>query len=217
MKLQRSEIGYFGPKDILIGSWKTSDDESGIHFVEYCFGTTEDACNVQDFRHAPNNVTNAICQDCELEHQKTYFMTVRVWNNAGLFNFVTSEGVIVDLTAPLGGEVSLNNTYTSCIGRCKLTAEFSGFKDEESGIGSCEFSIKTVGDQTVMPVQPVTNGSQIEANDLILEHGESYKMAVACYNTIRERSLDVFSSPVNIDNTPPETVRLFSQGYLAHI
>ena len=220
VKLQRSEIGHFGPKDILSGSWKTSDDDSGIDVVEYCFGTIEDGCNVQDFRRALKNVTNATCQDCKLKHKKMYFMSVRVWNNAGLFNFLTSKGVIVDLTAPVGGEVSLKKTYTSCIGSCKLTAEFSGFKDEESGVESCEFGIKSVGNRTVTPAQPVTNGSQIEANNLILEHGESYKMAVACYNTIGERSVDVFSSPVKIDNTPPEMVRVFRLKiniYIAHI
>ena len=134
-------------------------------------------------------------------------MTVRVWNKAGLFNLASSEGVTADLTAPMKGKVSLNKTYTSCVNHCNLIAEFSEFTDEESGVESCEFSIKTVKDVTVIPVQPATSGNQIEANQISLQHGESYKVAVACYNTVGERSDDAFSPPLKIDNTPPEKVR----------
>ena len=134
-------------------------------------------------------------------------MTVRVWNKAGLFNVATSEGFTVDLTAPAGGKVLLNKTYMTCAGRCSLNAEFSGFKDEESGVRSCEFSIKTINEVTLSAYLPTTHEYQIEANDLTLLHGQSYKIAVACYNTLGERSVDVFSPPIRIDNTPPEKVR----------
>ena len=137
-------------------------------------------------------------------------MSVRTWNNAGLFNLATSEGVTVDLTAPTGGEVSLKSTHMSCIGLCNLDAEYSGFKDEESGVGSCEFCIKTGSNEKVTPVQQVMTENQFEATNVILQHGESYKIAVACYNIIGERSVDVFSPTVKIDNTPPEMVGFFT-------
>jgi uncharacterized DUF497 family protein len=114
------------------------------------------------------------------------------------------------LTAPTQGKVSLNKTYTSCIDRCSLTAEFNGFKDEESGIESCEFSIKTVNEVTVTPAEPTTSENQAEAKYLTLQHGESCKVAVACYNTVGERSLDVLSPRIRIDNTPTEKVRRVS-------
>ncbi len=158
-------------------------------------------------RRALDNEMNVTCLVCKLEHKQTYFITVRVWNKAGLFNVATSEGVTVDLTAPVEGTVSLNKTYTPCVGRCSLSAEFSGFKDEESGLAGCEFSIKTVNDVIVMPIQPTASENQIEANYLPLQHGQSYKIAVACHNAVGERSLDVFSPPIRIDNTPPEKVR----------
>ena len=134
-------------------------------------------------------------------------MTVRVWNKAGLFNLATSEGLTVDLTAPSGGKVSLNKTHMSCVGGCSLTAEFTGFKDDESGVRNCTFSLKTVNEITVTPHQPTTSESRIEAKFLKLQHGESYKIAVACYNTAGERSLDVLSAIVRIDNSPREKVR----------
>ena len=38
-------------------------------------------------------------------------------------------------------------------------------------------------------------------------HGQSYRIGVACYNNVGQRSSDVFSPPIQIDNTPPEEVR----------
>ena len=213
IKLQRPETENIGPKDSLTGNWKTSDEESGIEFAEYCFGTTRDACNVQDMRRAQHNETNTTCINCKLKDRYTYFMTVRVWNKAGLFSVATSEGVTVDLTAPVKGKVSINKTHTSCVGRCSLTAEFSGFEDDESGLGTCEFSVKTIDEEAVIPVQPTTNEYELEAKDLTLQHDQSYKIAVACYNTLAERSLDAFSPPIRIDNTPPVKVRYKNSSY----
>ena len=207
VQLQRPETEKIGPNGNLTGHWKTSDEESGIEFAEYCFGTTRGGCNVQDMHRAFLNETNVTCSDCKLKDRHTYFMTVRVWNKAGLFSLGTTEGVTADLTAPVRGKVSINKTYTSCIGRCSLTAEFSGFEDDESGLETCEFSVKTIDEVTVVPVQPTRNEYEIEANNLTLQHDQSYKIAVACYNTLAERSLDAFSSPIRIDNTPPVKVR----------
>ncbi|XP_028410885.1 uncharacterized protein LOC114533553 [Dendronephthya gigantea] len=92
----------------------------------------------------------------------------------------------------------------SCVGHCSLAVEFSGFEDEESGIGGCVFSIITEDQTTIiMPVQPTTNQNKIEVNYLTLQHGERYKVIVACDNTVGQRSLDVSSPPIRIDNTPP--------------
>ena len=204
VKIEGSKTGYIGPEVILRGNWKALDDESDIDFTEFCFGTTKEGCNVQDMHRTLGNEVNATCLGCKLEHKYTYFMTVRVWNKAGLFNLATSEGVTADLTAPVGGRVSLNRTHMSCVGGCGLMAEFSGFMDEETGVKRCEFSIKTINDVTVNPVEPTTSENQIEVNQISLDHGKSYKIAVACYNGVGERSELIFSPPLRIDNTPPE-------------
>ena len=100
-------------------------------------------------------------------------MTVQACNKAGLFNVATSGGVTVDLTAPVGGKISLNKTYTSCIGHCGLTAEFSELEDEESGVGLCEFEVNTMNEITVMRDQLAANEYQIKDNNLTLEHAWS--------------------------------------------
>jgi prophage DNA circulation protein len=131
-----------------------------------------------------------------------------MWNKAGLSRVSTSEGVTVDLTAPIRGQISVNKIYMPCIGGCSLAAELSGFEDEESGISSCEFTVETVNNMTVMAAQYTKSPTQTETKLLTLQHDESYKVAAACYNTLGERSMDALSKPIRIDNTPPEKVRL---------
>jgi hypothetical protein len=134
-------------------------------------------------------------------------MTIRTWNKAGLFNLATTEGVTVDLTPPTSGEVVLNLPYTPCQRTCSVDATLSGFMDEESGIKSCEFIIKTMNGTIVTPVQASTRENQILATNLTLTHGKRYKIVVACVNLFGERSMEVESAALTIDNTPPEKVR----------
>ena len=202
--------GYIGPGDELRGNWNSYDDESGIAFTEYCVGTTTGGCQTRDMLRLPDNQTRVTCFDCKLEHRHTYFMTIRVWNEAELFSLASTGGVTVDLTPPMTGEVLISQRFMPCSETCSLGATFGGFVDDESGINRCEFSIKTSGGLTVTSPRATTTENHIRANNLMLKHGESYKIAVVCINNLDERSLDVDSSPVRIDNTPPEKVRLIS-------
>ena len=134
-------------------------------------------------------------------------MTIRTWNKAGLLNLATTEGVTLDLTPPTNGQVLLFPSYMPCLEICSLHATLSGFMDKESGIKHCEFSIKSIKGDIVTPAQDTTSQNHILDVKLTLVHGESYKVVVACVNFLGERSMDVESAPVKVDNTPPEKVR----------
>ena len=161
-------------------------------------------------RRMPENQTSVTCFECKLKHKHTYFMTIRIWNKAGLFNLATTEGVTVDLTPPTNGEVVLKPPYMPCLETCSLRATVSGFIDEESGIKDCEFIIKTSNGTNVTPAQTTTSQDHILAANLTLTHEESYNIVVACINSLGVRSMEVDSPPVRIDNTPPEKVKLFA-------
>ncbi len=209
MNLQSSPeaAGFIGPDDYLSGNWSSYDDESSIDFTEYCIGTTAGGCQVHDMQRIPANQTSVTCSECKLKHRHTYFMTIRVWNNAGLFDLATTEGVTLDLTPPISGQVLLNPPYMPCLETCSLRATVSGFIDEESGIERCAFSIRTSNGTTVTPAQDTTSENHILAANLTLVHGANYKIVVVCTNFLGERSTEVESAPVRIDNTPPEKVR----------
>ena len=156
----------------------------------------------------PENQTSITCLACELKHRHTYFMTIRVWNKAGLYSLATTNGVTVDLTPPTSGNVALHPLYMPCLTSCSLRATFSGFMDEESGMKLCEFSVKDTNGTVVTAAQTTTSESHALAANLTLQHGGSYKIVIACINNLGERSTEVDSLPVIIDNTPPEKVKL---------
>ena len=153
------------------------------------------------------NQTRVTCFDCKLKHRYTYFMTIRAWNKAGLFSLATTEGIKADFTPPINGQVTVDNSYMPCVNRCTLTATYSGFNDDESGIKNCEYSVKTANGSILAPAKLITSGNRAMAHNLRLQHEEMYQLAVTCINMLGEKSDEVHSPPVTIDNTPPTKVR----------
>lgn len=208
IKLQRSSSSskFIGPKDHLSGSWNVHDDESDIDFSEYCVGTTVGECQVQEMRRVSGNQTTITCFDCKLKHRQTHFMTIRVWNKAGLFSLATTQGITADLSPPSSGHVVPDSLFLPCVNRCTLAGTFNGFKDDESGIKRCEFVVQNTNGSKMNPIKQTTGENRAVANDIQLEHNEMYQIVVNCINNLGETSIGAYSSPVIIDNTPPEKV-----------
>ncbi|XP_028399031.1 uncharacterized protein LOC114522524 [Dendronephthya gigantea] len=193
-----------GPGNHLSGKWNTYDGESGIDFTEYCIGTTDAGCQVADMRRVPSNITSVTCFECKIKHNHTYFMTVRVWNRAGLFSLAHTKGVTVDLTPPTSGVIFLTPYYMPCTETCNLSATFRGFVDDESGMRDCEYSVKTSEGTSVTPAQVTNSKNNLLTPNLRLNHGGKYKIAVICTNILGEKSNEVESHEVIVDNSPPE-------------
>ncbi|XP_028398913.1 uncharacterized protein LOC114522435 [Dendronephthya gigantea] len=204
LQSSRTAPDLIGPGDYLSGEWNSYDGESDIDFTEYCFGTTQGGCQVANMQRVPGNETSVTCFECTLKHMYTYFMTVRVWNRAGLFSLAHSKGVTVDLTPPTSGEISLKPLYMPCLETCRLGATFGGFIDNESGIKDCKFRIKTANGSSVTTAQATSTKNRLIASNLTLKHGENYKITVVCTNNLGEKSEEVDSQLVRIDNSPPE-------------
>lgn len=154
----------------------------------------------------PKNRTTITCSDCKLKHGETYFMTIRVWNMAGIFILATTEGITADLTPPISGLVLPDNLYMPCINRCALAATLRGFRDGESGIKNCVFSVKSSNGTAVGPGKYKTNTKRTVATNLSLEQRGTYQITVTCVNSVGESSKEIASSTVKIDNTPPTKV-----------
>ncbi|XP_028399030.1 uncharacterized protein LOC114522523 [Dendronephthya gigantea] len=206
VELQSSHtaLNHIGPGDYLTGKWNIYDDESDIDFTEFCIGTTKGGCQVADLKRVPSNRMSVTCFECKIKHKHTYFMTIRVWNTAGLFNLAHTEGVTVDLTPPTSGIISIKPNYIPCLGNCSLSATFKGFLDNESGMENCNLRIKAAGGESFIPAHVTGSTNHILASNLTLRHGEKYKLAFICTNNLGERSREVDSQEVNIDNSPPE-------------
>lgn len=86
---------------------------------------------------------------------KTYFVTVRCYNDVGLYTDITSSGVAVDFTNPIAGWV-IDGTGAEDIDWYATTdtvqAQWDGFVDAESGIAKYEWAVGVCGEseETVM-------------------------------------------------------------------
>jgi len=186
----------------LQASWKSRDLESNIVKTEFCVGTVPVGCQVKSMTELSFNSTNVTCDDCQLHHQGTYYVTVRVTNGAGASTLRTTEEVKVDFTPPFIADVIPVTEVTHCITNCMLTANVTFFGDEETGVRSCSYAIKN---STHFITNYTNNGlnNKIEAQSLHLVPGEKYYVTARCENNAGLVAEKVSTIPVMVDDTPP--------------
>ena len=191
----------------LRASWKSHDPESGVHKTEFCVGTVSVGCQVKSMTEIHPNSTGITCDDCQLSHQGSYYVTLRVTNGAGLFTLATTYEVKVDLTAPLVGNVIPLTDVTPCVINCTLVANITSFEDKESGIKLCSYAIRNSSN---FINDFVNNGLDeiAKANGLQLVAGERYYVVVRCENNAGLVTEKASSIAVLVDDTPPTKVKL---------
>lgn len=201
-ELSRGSRLWLGPGEKLQASWKSSDPESGISKTEFCVGTVSVGCQVKSMTELSSNATKVTCNDCQLNHQGTYYVTVRVQNGAGVYTVKTTEEIKVDLTPPTVGKVIPVSDVTSCVTNCTLASNVTFFKDKESGVKSCSYAIRN---SSHFVTGFVNNGlrNTVEAAGLHLVAGGRYYTAVRCDNNVGLVTEQVSAIPVLVDNTPP--------------
>ena len=201
---------WIGPTDHLRATWKPQDLESGISRIEYCVGTLPVGCQIKTMTEISPNATDLNCSDCRVIHNGSYYISIRVTNGAGLSTVTATNETKVDLTAPVLYDVAPRFTFTSCVTSCKLTANITGVRDEESGVRSCSYAIRN---SSTFLMDFTDNGlnTTVEATDLQLLDGEYYYIVVRCENNVGLTTQRV-SLPVMIDNTPPLKVYINTNG-----
>ena len=151
-----------------------------------------------------SNATKLTCNDCLLNHQGTYYITVRVQNGAGVYTVETTDEIKVDLTPPVVSKVVPVTDITSCITNCTLVINVTFF-DRESGVESCSYAIRN---SSHMVTGFLNNGARktVEATGLQLVAGETYYTVVRCNNNVGLVTEQVSTIPVLVDDTPPTKV-----------
>ena len=188
-------------------NWSPFTDSNGrITLYEMCVGTGQEKCDVSDF--VSLGITQkASIQGLSLNHTKRYFVTVRATNEAGYSTMAASNGVLVDSTPPVGGEVRDGRTLADIdfqAGDTYMYANWDEFQDVESDVaryvwcagtrkGTCDIIPETdVGDRTSI-------SQQVRPS---LTTGMAVFVTVSAYNgagAITRVSSDGFK----VDNTPP--------------
>ena len=151
-----SDIDFQSDNSTLSFHWDPTtvkDNESGIDTTSYRFavGTSEGGSDVQDFVESATSEIASLT----LSQNTRYYITVKVFNRAGLFAVQSSNGVTVDSTPPIAGTLTIVRNQTKLnyitIPSRHLEATLKGCIDLESGIHQisltvCATSVSNPGD-----------------------------------------------------------------------
>ena len=188
-------------------NWSPFTDSNGrISLYEICVGTEQEKCDVIGFVSLGIALKSSI-QGLSLNHTKRYFVTVRATNQAGYSTMAASNGVLVDSTPPVGGEVRDGQTLTDIdfqAGDTYMYANWDEFQDLESDVTRYAWCAGTTkGTCDIIPETDV--GGRTSVSRQIrpsLTAGMAVFVTVSAYNgagAITRVSSDGFK----VDSTPP--------------
>ena len=189
--------------------WKRfSEPESEVWYYKWAIGTSKCGTQVQPLINiGRSNYANTTVTDLVFTSGVKYYVTVTSRNRAGLVSRSCSDPLIFDSTPPQPGNVYIGQTssvpkMTTFISNNSITLSWSGFRDLESGIPSCNISVlDKSGRVHFLKTRNTSSGNVSVSPSTVLLHGESYNASVECINNagLAASSSSVFV----IDNTPP--------------
>ncbi|KAJ8321023.1 hypothetical protein KUTeg_002610 [Tegillarca granosa] len=143
----KKDLKYTKDKESICANWENFyDPDSGIDFYMVSVGTkpltnVTDIANLTQYDRKTHEACVHLDEKHYLKHEETCYVTVWAFNRAHkqLNVSAISDGVMVDLTKPVPGEVIDGNgtTFTDLkftAATAKLEAQWRGFSDPESTI-----------------------------------------------------------------------------------
>ena len=142
------DIDYISPDTVLSAHWeKIADLESGIMQSQYCVGTKPLGCQIKPMTSVGRNLSFT-CPDCIIKEGMRLYVTVQVTNGAGLSETRHSDGMFLDVSPPLMGDVhdgshETGMDYNVVLEEWNISMTWFGVEDYESGIRSCKWTIES--------------------------------------------------------------------------
>ena len=142
------DIDYISPDTVLSAHWeKIADLESGIMQSRYCVGTKPLGCQIKPMTSVGRNLSFT-CPDCIIKEGMRLYVTVQVTNGAGLSETRHSDGMLLDVSPPLMGDVhdgshETGMDYNVVLEEWNISMTWFGVEDYESGIRSCKWTIES--------------------------------------------------------------------------
>ena len=170
---QHEDITYQMNNRSIRAHWNSAliyDSESGLEEkYEMAVGTAPNGSNTHNFTEVQADSGNVTVS---LQHNTTYYVTLRVYNRAGLFSIGSSNGVKVDITNPVTGTLAIvkddNYTQLNFVNKSltsRIRARLRGCNDPESGISKIQWTVCA---------ESVTNASDSACNE------DGYKEYLNC-------------------------------------
>ena len=142
------DIDYFPPKMVMSAHWENIiDRESGIMQSQYCLGTKPLGCQIKPMTSVGRN-KSFTCPDCSVFEGTKVYVTVQVTNGAGLFETRSSDGMLLDVSPPLMGDIIDGSyipgvDYNVVLEDWNVSMTWFGAEDAESGVQSCTWTIES--------------------------------------------------------------------------
>jgi len=177
-----------------------------IRGYEYAIGTATGAANVVGWTPAGLS-THATVAGLHLTGGQVYQATVRATDHAGNGVWAsTTVGVMVDVTAPNGGVVTSVAAGTSSKGGTvadSLTARWSAFQDDESGVVQIQWAVGTA--PYAADVASFVDGGDTGASrvDIAAAQGATLFITVKATNGAGLDAV-ITSAQLTVDLTPPQ-------------
>ncbi|XP_033637440.1 uncharacterized protein LOC117298344 isoform X1 [Asterias rubens] len=190
----------------LQATWHFIDPESPIIDYNWAIGTSSGGTQLKNFKSVGTQ-TNAINTELTMSHGSFVYVTVTAKNAADLISVVTSDPVLIDLTAPIihsvldgGSEDDIDFSSDD-----KSVSISWSASDPESGVDYCEWAIGLEpGLDDVIPstVSPDSESKVIADLSGVMVEGQKLFATVKCFNN-DGRSSWKSSDGVTIVTEPP--------------
>ena len=183
------------------------DLESGVlkSEISVCSVINIDDCLLRNLDVGKRSV---ICiGNLEFKEGVKYITRVRSTNTVGRSSEMLSDGFVVDSTAPIMGDVRhVENPATEVGGQAfthsKISVEWSGFLDQESGVKRYHLCVGTEPSTcNVLNFTDVGNSTRYTLEGLPLQQGETYFVSIKAENMAGLMSEVESSSGVAVDLT----------------
>ena len=168
------DIDYFSPNMELSAQWvNITDPESGIVHNEYCLGTKPLGCQIKPMTSIGTN-KSFTCPECVIYEGERVYVTVRVTNGAMLSKTLTSDGMLLDVSAPVMGAVTdgshvIGADYNVVLEDWNISMSWFGVEDTQSGVRSCSWTIDST-DGVILFRKKVTNNSVYEERNVFSDN-----------------------------------------------
>eukprot|EP00117_Sycon_ciliatum_P029304 scpid3325/ scgid0538/ Aggrecan core protein; Cartilage-specific proteoglycan core protein len=191
----------------LTATWsKSSDFQSGVSHLTMAAGTAQRSANVKSAVRLNSSLSSYTLTSLSLSDLNEYYVTVCAVNNANISTCISTDGVLIDQTAPtkgiiltgtgLAGRLFQSNTST-------LAARWSAFEDIHSDIAGFKLAIGTTSDPTyIQPFTDVGLALSTEVTKLNLQSGQTYVVSVEAINTAGS-NISSRSVGITIDDSSP--------------
>ena len=190
--------------------WTASQDNiSGVPYYMFSLGTTTGATDCLGWTRT--NGPSVTIQGLTLVDGRTYYISIKPVNGAGLEGKILKAQVTIDTVAPTG---PTSFVYPAFIGNTSITWKWAGALDDRSGIAGYLFSLGTGPGLKDLVSEAFVSGESYTYGSGI--NNRSYYATIVPVDKAGNKGTPIIAKPVKVDLLPPQIVRVTRAAEYSH-